>query len=166
MILPYRVPDALIADWASGRATLVGAILKDTATGKIVGHIQQTNVLNNLISNAVSSFGDLASKGFSPLEIINVVQNEQLKQKLDVIREGMVILQNLHLGTLAVSGLRLGVSIVGFAVLAKRLRTIETRLDLISQQLTSITSDRREDELRAVLSDIGANVSAVEVLSN
>jgi hypothetical protein len=156
MILPYRVPDALIADWASGRATLVGAILKDTATGTIVGHIQQTNVLNNLISNAVSSFGDLASKGFSPLEIINVVQNEQLKQKLDVMREGMVILQNLHLG----------VSIVGFAVLAKRLRTIETRLDLISQQLTSITSDRREDELRAVLSDIGANVSAVEVLSN
>ncbi|MFZ1662876.1 MAG: hypothetical protein WAT77_13035 [Paracoccaceae bacterium] len=156
----------MIADWASGRATLIGAILKDTATGKIVGHVQQTNVLQNLITNAGSSFGDLASKGFSPLEIINVVQNEQLKRKLDLIREGMMILQNLQLGTLAVSGLGLGVSIVGFAVLAKRLRTIETRLDRISQQLVSVTSDRREDELRAVLADIGANVSAVEGLSS
>lgn len=166
IVLPYKIPEAFLVEFATGRAKLVGAMVKDAATGRILGHVQQTNVLNNLISNAVSSFGNVASKGFSPLEIINVVQNEQLKQKLDVMREGMMILQNLQLGTLAVSGLGLGVSVVGFAVLAKRLRSIETRLDQISQQLTSITSDRREDELRAVLADIGANVSAVEALSN
>ncbi len=74
-------------------------------------------------------------------------------------------MQGLQYGTLALSGLGLGVSIAGFAVMAAKLRGIETRLEAIASAVGQTTSDRREDNIRGILADVAADIRNVDSLT-
>lgn len=164
MPLLYEIPGALQEALTSGGAQLFGAIIKDSSTGQILGHVQQTAALPQFLEQ-VTGAGAQAMNGFSPLGLISVAQNEHLRQGISALKEGMVLMQGLQYGTLALSGLGLGVSIAGFAVMAAKLRGIETRLEAIASAVGQITSDRREDDIRGILADVAADIRNVDSLT-
>lgn len=163
MPLLYEIPLQLQALIGSQQASLVGAIIKDNTTGQILGHVQQASGLTSMLGNAA---GGVLSSGFSPLGMMSVVQNEQIRQGVAELQNGMILMQNLQYGTLALSGLGLGVSIAGFAATLARLKAIEARLEALETAVDQVTQDRREDDLKGVFADIAADLQNVETLSD
>lgn len=163
MPLLYEIPLQLQALVSSQKASLVGAIIKDNATGHILGHVQQASGLTSVLGQAA---GGVLSSGFSPLGMMSVVQNEQIRRGVAELQNGMILMQNLQYGTLALSGLGLGVSIAGFAATLARLKAIETRLGALEDAVDKATRDRREDDLKSVFADIAADLQNVETLSD
>lgn len=96
--------------------------------GQILGHVQQTALLPQLLEQAVGA-GAQALNGFPPFELISVALNEHLRQGAAAPNEGMVLLQRLRYGTLALSGLGLGVSIEGLAIMSALERRPAERSD-------------------------------------
>ena len=176
MAILFKISPQFASEVASGAIQRFGPILKDTATGKIVGHLQQTSAFQSLISsgfegamNTVSQ--GFSSQGFSPLDVLDAVQNQQMLSKLaDIqgtltdIQGTMGILQNLQIGTLALSGANLGVSVVGFAVVLQRLNAIQSNLEEIDRKIEEVTKFRRSDDLTSLIARIEADVNGVGYL--
>lgn len=165
MPLLYAIPSALQAAIDSGGAQLVGAIVKDTASGQILGHVQQTSLTSHIL-NGIGNLGESALNSFTPLGVVSVVQNEHLRQGVAALKEGMILMQGLQYGTLALSGLGLGVSVAGFAVMNSRLNRIETRLAEIAEAVGEITAERRDDEMTIIFADISADIRNVDTLTD
>lgn len=163
MPLLYEIPLHLQAMIGSQEASLIGAIIKDNATGQILGHVQQTSGLDSMLSQAI---GSTLSGGFSPLAAISVVQNETLRRGVAELKDGVILMQNLQYGTLALSGLGLGVSIVGFAATLAKLRAIEARLDQLSDGLEAVTANRRDDDLKAIFAEVSGDLQNIETLTD
>ena len=161
MPLLYDIPFHLQTLVGTQRASLVGAIIKDNLTGQILGHVQQTSGFSSAVGQA---FGALGTSSFSPLSAISVFQNEQLRRSIAELGNGMLLMQNLQYGALAISGLGLGVSVAGFAATMAKLRAIEGQLDGISEKIGRITSDRREDDLKTVFAEVAGDLQSVETL--
>lgn len=98
--------------------------------------------------------------------LLSVVQSEQVRPGVAELQNGMILMQSLQYGTLALSGLGLGVSIAGFAATLARPKAIEARLEAISAAVDQVTKDRHEDELKAVFADIAGDLENVETLSD
>lgn len=163
MPLLYEIPLQLQAMIGSQQASLIGAIIKDNATGQILGHVQQTSGLSSLLTQAV---GSTISGGFSPLAAVSVIQNETLRRGVAELKDGMILMQNLQYGTLALSGLGLGVTIAGFAATLAKLQKIEAQLGELADAVQAVTSDRRDDELKAIFADVAGDLQNVETLAD
>ena len=160
MVLLYSIPPMLQGRMADGSASLIGAIVKDNLTGKVLGHVQQTGVAQELLNGVTG----LSSGGFSPLGAVSVLQNEQIKHGIRQLQDGMALMQTLQYGALALSGLNLGVSVAGFALMEKRLRGMEKHLDQIEDAIGRVTTDRRDDDIRGTLADIHADLRNIDSL--
>ena len=166
MILLRAVPPELVQGVASGIYTITGSVVRDVASGRGVGFLQETGVLQTLLGNVMTSganpLGALVNLG---LGAASVIQNQQIKSRLAELQSSLAILQNLQIGTLAVSGLGLGISVAGFAVMLKRLKGIEGHLGTIESKIDSITSDRRSDDVRMIFADIRTQLDVIDTLS-
>ena len=124
----YKIPAEFLARFRNGDLQLFGAILKDAVTGRIVGQVQETGALDGLLRTAFSGLSEVINNGLNPVSaatgVMSVVQNHQIRNRLIDMQASLGLLQNLQLGTLAVSGLGLGVSVAGFAVMIQKLGRI------------------------------------------
>lgn len=165
MPLLYSIPPELQARIMDGTASLVGAIIKDNVTGRILGHVQQSGVWQVLLDRAMG----FTSTGFSPLGILSVgssfVQNEQIKHGIRQLQDGMALMQTLQYGSLALSGADFGVSVAGFALMEMRLRGMEKQLSRVEDAIGQITAVRRDDEINAIFADIQADLRNIDSLS-
>ena len=166
MILLRAVPPELVHGVASGLYKVTGSVVRDVASGRGVGFLQETGVLQTILSSVMNSGGNPVV-GFANLGLgaASVIQNQQIKSRLAEIQSSLVMLQNLQLGTLAVGGLGLGVSVVGFSIMLKRLKGIEAHLGTIEAKLANVTSDRRADDVRMIFADVGTQLDTVDTLS-
>jgi hypothetical protein len=119
------------------------------------------------ILNSVMSSGGNPLVGFANLGLgaASVIQNQQIKSRLAEVQSSLALLKNLQIGTLAVSGLGLGVSVAGFAVMLKRLKGIEAHLGTIEAKIDHVTKARRSDEIRMIFADVGTQLDVVDTLS-
>jgi uncharacterized Zn ribbon protein len=126
-MIPFEYPNDWISEIARGSVYRIGTTLRDHATGRVVAHLQETSLLHQLpnslhpISWAFEA-GELAS---------SVAANFQLQQ-IKWVLEG---LQLMSAATLAATAAGIGVSVAGFALIDRRLRTIEEALSTISDDL-------------------------------
>ena len=160
MSLLYDIPPLLHGRIADGSASLIGAIIKDNLNGRILGHVQHTGMLQQVLNGVTG----LSTGGFSPLGAVSVLQNEQIKHGIRQLQDGMALMQTLQYGTLALSGLNLGVSVAGFALMEKRLHGMEKHLDRIEDAIGQVTTDRRDDDIRSTLADIQADLRNIDSL--
>lgn len=163
-ILLYDIPSKLVDLVNSRSAEVVGAVIKDAATGRILGHVQPTNSLDKLLGSVFQGIGSTISQGFNPLGILTAIQNEQIKSQLRNVNSALGLLQNLQVGTLAVSGLGLGVSVAGFTVMLQRLKAIESHLRELGNRIDQVTVDRRNDDLETIFADIAADLETIDTL--
>ncbi|MCF3974420.1 hypothetical protein [Paracoccus salsus] len=122
-------------------------------------------MVQSLLNSALSGVGATLQNGFSPLGVVALIQNQQIKSRLAEVQSSLALLQNLQIGTLAVSGLGLGVSVAGFAVILKRLKGIEAQLGTIEAKIDRVTTDRRTDDIRMIFADVGTQLDIVDTLS-
>ena len=171
MPLLYEIPKALAENVATGKAELIGAIIKDAATGKILGHVQQSSVAQEVISTALG----VAMKAgpFFPLEAVTAIQNVQIARNIAEIQNGVLLLQQMQVGAIALGGFGLGVAVVGFAVMHAKLNAIEKRLDAtvrlldeIDRKIGQVNEVRRNDDLRALFANVEADLQNLNILHN
>lgn len=164
--LLYKIPENLLLAIRSGEASLVGALIKDATSGKVLAHVQPTRAFDPILHALLDGAASTLSQGFNPLGLVTAIQNEQIKSRLTGIQNTLGLVQNLQIATLAVSGLGLGVSVVGFAVMTRRLKGIERHISALGEQLQQVTVDRRGDELATIFADIQADLEAVDTLAS
>lgn len=77
-----------------------------------------------MVLNSVMKSGDSPVVDFFNLAAgtASIVKNEQIKSRLATVQSSLALVPNLQIGTLAVSGLGLGVSVAGLAAMLKRLK--------------------------------------------
>lgn len=166
MIFLRMVPPEVMLGVASGLYKVTGSVVRDVASGRGVAFLQETGLMETVLNAVLSSGGNpIAALANFGLGVAGVVQNEQIKSRLAEVQSSLALLQNTQLASLAVSGLGLGVSVVGFAVMLKRLKGIETHLGQIEAKIETITTDRRSDGLRMIFADVATQLETVDTLS-
>jgi hypothetical protein len=125
--IPFDIPAQFAQRYASGLIDRHGAILTDHFTGRIVGHLQETGALHSLLVSApLNPLGALvnAASGLGAN-----FQLYRLDQKISAMQTLMSGLQALQFANLALTGLGIGVSVLGFAALKSQLDAISLKID-------------------------------------
>ncbi|PLW68445.1 hypothetical protein [Pseudohalioglobus lutimaris] len=140
--IPFEVPAQYAAALSNGDIVRAGALLKDTGSGRIVAHLQETGLAQQLLSSATNS-------PFSPLQALytpsSVLSNVQLVQIKSMV-EGLQVLQFANIGaTLA----GIGVSAIGFALMNQKLKTIESQLSTFELRVEDLFKEIKERDLRS-----------------
>ncbi len=165
MILLRVVPPEVVDGVLSGLYKVTGSVVREVSSGRGVAFLQETNAFQSLLGSALRGVTATLQNGFSPLGVIAVIQNQQIKSRLSEVQSSLALLQNLQIGTLAVTGLGLGVSVAGFAVMLQRLKGIEEHLGTIEAKIDHVTTVRRSDDLRLIFADVGTQLEIVDTLS-
>ena len=130
--LAFSVPEKFAAGLLDGSIVRYGTLLKDAGSGRILAHVQETGLAQQLLSKvglhsftpwgAVTTVADIASSGYA---------NVQLHQLKGMV-EAMQVLQYANIGVAAAG---LGVSAVGFAVINRRLKGLKTDIERLTARL-------------------------------
>jgi len=139
--IPFSIPTEFVAGITEGSLIRVGTLLKESSTGKIVAHIQETGLAQQILSG-------ISESPFSPLNTLGLVSsgyaNVQLGQLKRMV-EGLESLQYINLGV-SIAGI--GVSVIGFAMMNKRLNSIEGQITYLTEKMDQHFKDLFDRELR------------------
>lgn len=125
---------------------LFGAVLKETATGKKVPHVQPKGMFDQIVATVTKGIGATVSQGFSPLGAAALVQNQMIWGKLSEISAMLGFLQSLQIASLAVSCLGLGISLANIVVLQKGFKRIEQHLDRLPGETERVREGRNNSK--------------------
>lgn len=132
--IPFEISAELLGRVASGELVRYGTILKDSVTGQIVRHVQETGVAQSVLSN-------LASGPFAPIsmtaDVLNAGASIYTGVKINQIQAMMGMLQSLQVATLGVSLVGVGVSVAGFYHMNKRFTSLERRMEHVGESIRS-----------------------------
>lgn len=149
-MIPYlrEVPLHLITAVHSGDMQVYGSIIRSMDTGKIVGHLQETRAVHEMVSSSVGSalLGPIGPMVDIGLKVVTIYQNKQIKAAINVLK-------NLQIANLAVGVAGIGVSVAGFAVIAHKINALDKKIDMQGELLKNIASGIEKLEQRQVRSD-------------
>lgn len=141
-----------------------GAILKDSATGRIVAHVQETGLLQKVLQTGLP---------FNPLDpvsaatgLIGVVQNEQIKRRLNVMQSMLGGMQTLQMATLASSVAGIGVTAASTAIILQRLKALDAGLTAIEDRINALPAKWREMQLHAALTAVETQMERLQEVSH
>ena len=153
MAIPMEPAMKFAADLAAGNLVRYGAILKDASTGRIVGHLKETGLMESALSGIFGAPGVLLNAA-SPLSFVAGVAGDTanfaaIRAVGKNVDEVKTIVEGLQLATnVAAFGAvsSLGVSVAGFAYTSQKLKSIESKLDGVASDVVYIK--KTLDELR------------------
>lgn len=137
MPIPFEVPAAFNAALKSGEIVRDNVLLRNVSSGQVVGHLQEAGRLVkatgglNPISAIAGNLNPVSALAGSAGHVATNIQLNQIKDMLGG-------LQMMSTATLAVSALNVGVTVAGFAVIAKKLKRIEGKIDSMEGKLESM----------------------------
>ena len=130
--IPFEIPAELLGRVASGELVRYGTILKDSVTGQIVRHVQETGVAQSVLSNlAPGPFGPISMVA----DLVNTGASIYTGVKIDQVKAMMETLQLLQVATLGVSLAGVGVSVAGCYYMHKRFNSLERRMDHLGETI-------------------------------
>jgi hypothetical protein len=124
-MISFVIPSKFISPVKSGKLVRYGCIIKDAHTGQIVGHLKEVGNLSNTLSNIIPA---------NPLNPLNSVTSIISNIQLYNIEKTLSSLKLISTVGAISSIATLGVSIVGFFIVNKKLDKIEKKLDVIIKQ--------------------------------
>lgn len=147
--IPFDYPSHLLAEVAAKNVLRFGTILKDSATGKIVGHMQETGIAQSLLSSAIS--GAPTPLSFVT-NMVNMGSGIYTSIQVGQLKIMMAALQTLQIATLGVSLVGVGVSIAGFLYMKKRFTLLDGRIDKLMETINIGFENQRMADLRVHMS--------------
>lgn len=159
MAIPFEIPSELFAAEKFGKVVRYGAILKDSETGQIVAHMQETGLLNQVASLPANAF-------LSPTTAVSsLASNYQLyrvDQKITAMQQMLTGLQSMQIANLALAGLGLGISVAGFAMIKSRIDQVSTKIDSLEKTIRKEFEDQRLRELKNLEADLDSQLDHAE----
>ncbi len=141
MILPLYTMGPTLQQFAkmhSGEIVRYGTILKNSNTGRIIGHIQETGLWQEALL-----------EGSNPvLSIFNTVQNEQIKSRLNELQNTVGLVHNLQLLDLATSVVGIGVTVASTVIILNRLKELEKKTEEILSIVKTLPAIFQEGRLQ------------------
>lgn len=161
-VIPFVAPAASKFK-VVGELVRYGAVLKDSATGRIVAHVQETGLLQKALHTGLS---------FNPLDpigavtgVIGVMQNEQIKKRLDVMQSMLGGMQVLQIASLASSVAGIGVTAAGTAIILQRLKAVDAGLRDIVGRIDALPAKWRDLQLTSSLTTIETQLERLQEVS-
>ena len=165
--IPFEVPAKFATQLAAGELVRYGSILKNAGTGQIVGHLQETGVVQALLSSlapSVSSPLSLASNLVNLIpNIYTAIQVGEIKAEISQVKAMMGTLQSLQVATLGLSLVGLGVSVASFFYMRKRFNAVDERLDQVLDAIEKGFEDQRKAALRKQMSRTKGLIQSAEL---
>ena len=163
--IPFEIPTQFRTAVAAGDVIRRGALLQDAASGRILAHVQETGGLQRLIVDLATS-----TSPFNPVDtafgIFDVVQNEQIKKRLNVMQGMMGSLQTIQLATLISSFVGIGVTVASTAIILSRLKAISNGLGAILEKIDQLPTELNINRLRSVLTGIETQLERLDEISD
>lgn len=135
------------AELASGEIVRFGALLKDSVSGKVVAHLQETGMLQQVLSQ-------VSVLPFSPVSALNAMSSVGANFQLHQLTNLVQTLQMLQVATLGLSIAGIGVSVTGFAIMNKKLNALGDQISLLKDQVEKGFNELKERELRSHFSKL------------
>lgn len=148
MSIPFEIPSQFLPGFHAGELVRYGTILKEVGTGKIVGHVQETGLLQKALQTGFS----IDPTGATSL--IGVAQNAAMMSKLNAMQAMMGTIQTLQIASLASSVVGIGVTAASAAIILNRLNEIDKTLGNIESSILTLPSKWRELDLRKKLVNV------------
>ena len=158
-MIPFTIPAKFATSFATGQLVLYGALLKDTSTGKIVGHLQETSVLEHIMQGAFS-----AANASLPLNAIGIVQNQHMVSQLKDIQAELGLLNGLQIANLATSVVGIGVTVTSAVVIINRLKAVNKSVIAIGEKVDKLGDEMMRLELEKHLADLETEVERAHEL--
>lgn len=161
MPILFEIPAKFQLAEQLGTIERVGAILKDSQTGKIVAHLQESavgqGVIGSLPSMALGGPINALGAGVKTgAEIYNTVQITQLKHMVETM-------QLLQYSSIGISLVGLGATVVGFAIINKKLTAIEKSVAQLAHKIDFHFEQLYQRELRWIFSRIAAQFQQADI---
>lgn len=158
MSIPFEIPAQFLAGLNSGDLVRYGTILKDVTTGKIVGHVQETGLLQKALQSGLS----LNPATGTAAGLIGVAQNTAVLSKLNAMQAMMGTIQTLQIASLASSVIGIGVTAATAAMILNRLKEIDRSLESIESSIAALPSKWRELDLRKRMINVSTAVDRLQ----
>jgi hypothetical protein len=128
--IPFSLPAKFAAGLADGSIIRIGTLIKDSATGRILAHVQESGLAQQLLGGSMP---------FTPVgAVMQIAQlgstaaaNVQIHQLKGMI-ENLQLLQYANIG---ISAAGLGVSVIGFVLINRKLKSLEVDISSLSEKM-------------------------------
>ena len=144
---PFEVPPKYVVKLASGEVVRFGTLLKDSVSGKIVAHLQETDRLQQLLSQ-------VNALPFSPVGALNAVSSIGANVQLHRLTKLVESMQLLQIATLGLTIAGIGVSVVGFAMMNRKINVLGDQISALSARVDTRFEELREREFRSHYSQL------------
>ena len=153
MTYSFVIPPELQAMWEAGKLIRRGALLVNAHGGGIVAHLQETGAFSAIqpLGSVLSSLTGVTSAGSLVTGAISVVQNEQIKRRIDTMQSMLGAMHGLQLAALAGSIASIGVSAAGTAIVCQRLDKLRQDVQLTQDSVLAFRDEWRAYELQQLL---------------
>jgi hypothetical protein len=150
--------------WEAGKLIRRGALLINAHGGGVVAHLQETGAFSAIqpVGSVLSSLTGVNSAGSMVTGAISVVQNEQIKRRIDTMQSMLGAMQGLHVATLAGSIASIGVSAAGTAIVCDRLDKLRRDVQSTQDSVVAFRDEWRASELQRLLERATNRVERVD----
>lgn len=156
------VPDYLMAGVRDGTLRIYGSSVREVSTGRIAGFLQEAAPVGNLAIQAANGpLGPLDTA----MNAMQLAQGEMLRQGVQRLEQGVQLLQVMGVASLALSAAGLGVSVVGFAVMSRKIDRVQSALEGVAGDIQAVNAklDRiQQDAIDADFSELRALAKALD----
>jgi hypothetical protein len=161
-MLTFTIPAEFAARIATGSAVQIGALIKDAASGQILAHVQETGLLQNVLSG-------LSPTSFTPLGIVSTVGNTgmNIKNTMEIskIKHMVEHLTNLGMANIALNVVGIGVTAASTAILLKRMGMLQSQVENLDRKVEQNFDEIRHRQYDQILSDLRAATEYSQILS-
>lgn len=166
----FETPARFLAAEAAQTITRYGAILKDNATGQIVGHLQQTGGWSGLLGQGPQLASRVGEGFLNPFGSVigavgavdGMIQDRKILAGIQQLQASIGGLKMLNIATLATSVIGIGVTVASTAVMLSRIDGVSRHLDGIEARLADLPREVEMDRIRAKMTTLGTQMKRFE----
>ncbi|MFN7089533.1 MAG: hypothetical protein ACK4P4_03150 [Allorhizobium sp.] len=133
------IPEHLVQGVNSGLYKVFGSVVRDVATGKGVGFLQEAAPLASMAMNG-ASLGPVGVAAEVGIGVAQVAQNELIKAGVARLEQAVGVLQGLGIANLALGATGIGVSIAGFAVMSAKIDGVKCAVHGLADQIETVSA--------------------------
>lgn len=160
--IPFTVEALEQVGILAGKYQRYGALIKDVATGRIVGHVQETGLLQDIFRSATTQGFNLVNPLTSVASVGSLFQNELMRRNLVNIENALGSVQIMGMANLAVSAIGVGVSIASTAMVLSKINNLQEIVSEVSSNLKNVEKAVKEHRIKDRLTDVKTDLERLD----